>query len=436
MTEYKSAASFPLDNRWPAPAAYAVLFSIYIASFRIFATLPLEAVHQVVSTLAIAAVTGYYIIRVSIDSRRGNLSRLDLLLCSFLAVNFFAAFRAWQVFGQPLIYGVFAQRTVLLCLSGVLLVSLLQRGKITVQQCERSFLILAGTLLLISYGFVLFSDPKRFVDSEFVVYSPIRGYRFRFQFAPVIMLLFYSLFKVTEEGRSRYWLLFAMIALYLLVFLQSRTTLAMLVVTLLVYLYRKYSFAQRMKRLFVLSSIFIVTISILYATGATALFDRYTVLFSNVAEAVRGGTPEEASSVIRFMELKTAFQRIVLHPFFGNGFVSSQWNGGWHKLLGYFYPADIGIFGNLFVFGIFGTIFLYLPFWFAWSLTGATSVQSVFLKTCQYSLLFFFLSMFFSAMNIRDSSTILLLVCILYYFRFPVRSSMHLAFNRIHHANT
>ena len=106
----------------------------------------------------------------------------------------------------------------------------------------------------------------------------------------------------------------------------------------------------------------------------------------------------------------------------GNGFISNQWNGGWREILGYFYPVDIGILGNIFVFGILGTFLLYLPYWFSLDISRNVKSKNVLFKTCEYMILFFFLSMFFTAVNIRDTSSIMFVVCLLYYFRYHHKS--------------
>jgi len=417
--ESSRAISSPFNrNAWPALLAYPFLAFVYCSTFRVFATLPLEGLHQFISLTGIVLFTLYYVASFYFKTGAGRFTRLDMLLLAFLGINFFAAFRASVVFGQPILFGIIAQRSVLLALSGAMILSMLDKGWITLGQLERTFLFLAVALLTVSYGFVLFSDPKRFVDQEFVVYSPLRGYRFRFQFALVIMLFFYSLFR--WRGRRSRFFLFSIFAIlfYLVYFLQSRTTLAVLAITLLIYFFRSYSFSQRLKRILLVTAGVMVVVLSAYALDLTALLDRYRLLFTNATDVFRGVTPDEASSAIRYLELKTALGRIALHPFFGNGFVSSQWNGGWHRLLGYFYPVDIGLFGNLVVFGFIGTLVVYSPFAFAYRLSQNTPVQADFLRTCNYTLLFFFLTMFFSAVNIRDSSSVLFLVCIVYYYRY------------------
>lgn len=402
----------------PPFLTYSLLFLIYTSTFRIFATLPLEFLHQYLSTFAILSLSVYYLCSVFLNIRDQRLTRLDLLMWTFIVVNFFAAYQGNKVFGQPYYFGIMAQRSVLLSLSGILLISLLQKGWITMYQVERSFVWISVALLFIFYFFFLFVNPVKFGDAEFVAYSPIRGYRYRFQFALVIMLLFYSMFKVSQERKNSYLLTIAAILFYLIYFLQSRTTLAVLAITLTIYFYRNFTLREKIRNTIIYGSVTVLVIALFFALGLTSMFERYQVLYKNVLSVFLGETTDEASSAVRFMEFNIALDYIRQNPLLGNGFISNQWNGGWHEILGYFYPVDIGILGNVFVFGILGTFFIYLPYYYSYALSRQVASNNVFFKTCEYMLLFFFLSMFFSAVNIRDSSSIMFIVCLLYYFRY------------------
>lgn len=405
-------------QRLPPLFAYTILFLIYVSTFRIFATLPLESLHQSLSSFAILSLSGYYIVSLIIGMKNFKLTRLDLLIWVFILVNFFAAYKGHVVFGQPYYYGIMAQRSVLLSLSGILIISLLNKGMITIRQVERSFLIISLSLLIVFYFFFLFVNPVKFNDAEFVAYSPIRGYRYRFQFALVIMLLFYSLFKVSHERKNIFMVIVLLILFYLVYFLQSRTTLVVLTITLMIYFMRNFSLRQKFRKTLIYGSMVFIGISLLISLGYTSLFDKYQILYKNVLNVFIGESPDEASSAVRFMEFNIALDYIYKNPLLGNGFISNQWNGGWHDILGYFYPVDIGILGNVFVFGIIGTMLIYLPYLFGLNLSRQVRSDHVFFKTCEYMLLFFFLSMFFSAVNIRDSSSIMFLVCLMYYFRY------------------
>jgi hypothetical protein len=402
----------------PAPISYTILILVYISTFRVFATLPLENLHQAVSTAAILILSLYYIINLVVNLHHNRITRLDILMWVFILVNFLAAYKGHVVFGQPYYYGIMAQRSVLLSLSGILTVSFLNHGYFTIKQVERSFLIISLSLLFICYFFILFINPGSFTDEEFVAYSPIRGYRYRFQFALVIMLLFYSLFKISHEKKNWFSIVVFLILFYLVYFLQSRTTLVVLAITLIIYFFRNYSLREKIRNTLIYGSLFLLAGIIFISLGYTSLFEKYKVLYHNVLEAFISGSPDEASSAIRFRELQTAIDYICKNPILGNGFISNQWNGGFRDIFGYFYPVDIGLLGNVFVFGILGTILIYLPYYFSLSMSRKVISGNVFFKTCEYMLLFFFLSMFFSAVNIRDSSSIMFLVCLLYYFRY------------------
>ncbi len=398
--------------------AYSILVLIFTSTFRVFATLPLDTLHQGLSTFAIITLTIYYILNLFVHFREHRITRLDLLMWVFVFVNFFSAYQGHKVFNQPYYYGIMAQRSVLLSLSGILLISLLRNRWITILQVERSFVVLSLSLLIIFYFFFLFVDPRNFQQLEFVAFSPIRGYRYRFQFALVLMLLFYSLFKVSHEKKGAYMIIVLLILFYLVYFLQSRTTLVVLAFTLLIYFFRNFSLKEKIRNTLLYGSLMALAVLVLISLGYTALFDKYQVLYQNVFNVFMGEAPDEASSAVRFMEFNTALDYISRNPLLGNGFISNQWNGGWQEILGYFYPVDIGILGNIFVFGFIGTALIYLPYYFSLSMSRSVQSNHVFFKTIEYMLLFFFLSMFFSAVNIRDSSSIMFLVCLLYYFRY------------------
>lgn len=398
--------------------AYTILVLIFTSTFRVFATLPLATLHQSLSTFAIVALTLYYIVNLFVHFKEHRITRLDLLMWVFVLVNFFAAYQGHKVFNQPYYYGIMAQRSVLLSLSGILLISLLRNSWITIEQVERSFVVLSLALLIIFYFFFLFVNPQNFQQMEFVAFSPIRGYRYRFQFALVLMLLFYSLFKVSHEKKNSFMIIVLLILFYLVYFLQSRTTLVVLAFTLLIYFFRNFTLREKIKNTVIYGGIIFFIIVIFVSLGYTSLFDKYHVLYQNVFNVFMGESPDEASSAVRFMEFNTALEYIAKNPILGNGFISNQWNGGWQDILGYFYPVDIGLLGNIFVFGFLGTLLIYLPYYFSLSMSRAVQSNHVFFKTIEYMLLFFFLSMFFSAVNIRDSSSIMFLVCLLYYFRY------------------
>ena len=106
------------------------------------------------------------------------------------------------------------------------------------------------------------------------------------------------------------------------------------------------------------------------------------------------------------------------NPILGNGFISNQWNGGGGIFSGIL-SGRYWLVGEIFLYSVLlGTCLIYLPYYFSLQHVAIMHSNHVFFKTIEYMLLFFLLSMFFSAVNIRDSSSIMFLVCLLYYFRY------------------
>ena len=65
----------------------------------------------------------------------------------------------------------------------------------------------------------------------------------------------------------------------------------------------------------------------------------------------------------------TVYNFLALSPislFFGAGTVSTQFDGGFNNIFGYLYPADIGIIGGVFLYGIFVVIFRNQAIFWMW----------------------------------------------------------------------
>jgi hypothetical protein len=402
----------------PPLLAYSFLFFIYVSTFRVFAFFPFEFLHQFISTAGIVIFTFYYLSEIILNLREYRITKIDLLMWMIILLIFIAAFTSNKIFGQPYYYGIMAQRSVLLSLSGVLLISFLNKGLITLRQVERSFFIISVLMLATCYFFALFVNPSTISSEEFVSYSSVRGYRYRFQFALVIMLLFYSLFKISYERKSRYLLLVFLILFYTIYFLQSRTTLVVLGISLIIYFFRILPLKRKIRTFFLYGGLICIISGVFFVIGYTSMIDRYRLLYNNVLDSFTNESSSEPSAAVRVTEYNTAIEYILKNPVLGNGFISNQWKGGYQKIFGYFYPSDIGILGNIFVYGLLGTLLIYLPYYFTMKMSKKVNSRNVFYKSCEYMLLFFFLSMFFSAVNIRDAGSIMFLVCVIYYFRY------------------
>jgi hypothetical protein len=119
---------------------------------------------------------------------------------------------------------------------------------------------------------------------------------------------------------------------------------------------------------------------------------------------------------MRITEVAVAVPYIRRNLFFGSGYLSANWKYGFRRVFRYFYPSDIGIIGNVFVYGLIGTLFFFLPFVVAYRYSKQVACGDIFLLTCEYTLLFVFFSMFFNPPNLKDSGISIFLLCIIAFY--------------------
>ena len=271
--------------------------------------------------------------------------------------------------------------------------------------------------MLVFMYFYLFVDPSKYAGSDLVAMSDLRGHRYRFSSTIVVMVYFYSLFKVIREQKYLYLLLYiATIAYFIFVF-QSRTYIAVISISTLFFILRNLSSRVVIKW----SAIGLITLFVsgfFLAQLKPDLIDKYKTLYTNAIMVSIGENTDEYSTNGRLKEYDLAMKYFKKNPILGNGMVGRMWNDGWRGLFGWFYPADIGLFGNLFVFGLLGTAIFYLLFIYGYNLIRKTKHKSVFYSSITYTFLFLFLLSFPTSYNIKNASVIYFLLAFIYYYRY------------------
>ena len=85
----------------------------------------------------------------------------------------------------------------------------------------------------------------------------------------------------------------------------------------------------------------------------------------------------------------------------------------------HFYPVDVGILGNLFVYGIIGTIVFYIPFYLTWKYRHKLKDKNdALLVSSMYLLLFQFADHFTAASNQKFFGVVAVYFGIVYYYRY------------------
>ncbi|NNF02273.1 MAG: hypothetical protein HKN22_06275 [Bacteroidia bacterium] len=294
---------------------------------------------------------------------------------------------------------------------------LLRKNIISIKKVERFFLLVAFMTLGVFLYYNFFVDPSRFAGTHLVAVNDLRGYRFKFSSSLLVMLYFYSLFKVVKEKSYGYLIVHLITIAYFLFFYQSRTYLVVIGITTIIFFLRNIS-SKFLIKWFAITVVGLALFTFFLQQVRPDIIQKYEELYTNALMIIVGENTDEYSTNARIKEFDLVIDYIKERPILGNGMVGRMWNEGWRGLFGYFYPSDIGIFGNLFVFGIFGTAIFYYLFFYGFSLSKKIKYDNLFMLTIQYTFLFLFFLMFFTSFNIKNASVIYFLLAIIYYFRY------------------
>jgi hypothetical protein len=148
-------------------------------------------------------------------------------------------------------------------------------------------------------------------------------------------------------------------------------------------------------------------------------------LYVTAAETLSGEKVAESSTHVRFMESKIALDGFLKHPILGVGFLSTKWKDGFRSLNKHFYPIDVGLLGNLFVYGIIGTLIFYIPFFLSWRYSfKINNKDDALLVSTIYVMLFQFADYFTCASNQKFYGVIAVYFGIIYYYRYRKENTL------------
>ena len=405
-----SRNSFILPFLW-------VLF--FVLSFRVLARFP-SGIFEVLFVFIVIITFSISIrhIVLGLINERSNV--YQLVLIPLFILPFIVAWQAYVEFGQPYLMGLLTQRQHFIIFAGYFLLIMLQRKKITLKNLERHLIVSLIIIMIIMSFFSIFINPTIFSETEFVEYNINKGWKYGFPSDVIATIILISCLKILRFNKLKYLIVLIFGILYFVIYIQDRSQILMITMTIGLYFLRNVSLNKKIIYVAYGSIAFTFALTLLTMLQPE-LFDHYVRLFSNASTIVTGETTSEYSTNVRLKESAIALKGIAKHPWFGNGFVSSQYKGGFSGILGYFYAADIGILGNLFVYGIIGTFIFYIPFILVISWTKKLRHHhDILLTTCQYGLFFIFLDMITAASNIKYLGLPSIFFAIIYYYRYYV----------------
>jgi hypothetical protein len=343
---------------------------------------------------------------------------LFVLLMIVLPVG--SAFGARDEFGQPIIWGIIAFKDYYLLLGVLTVYHWLRQGWITMRQVEQALVIMAWICLIYFYFATLFINPAPYQDTPLAGANDIKGggvyYRFN-----VCALYFGSIYYTARAFMREKWvnLLWAMLfAVYIVVFRLDRTSMAAMAIGMVgvVLLHVPLKRIVRVAMLAFLPALFGVVLLFLLAPDKV---EQYEVMFMDAVHTVTGNSAEAEEVSVRTLEIAIAEREVAKHPWIGNGRISHTWNEfGYEPFLGFFYPADVGWLGLVFIYGYPGTIFLYSLFLVAlvYMLRVKGRGDDLLFVSCQFLLLALFLDSLTNGQLTQNPGQALLLAGLMHHW--------------------
>ncbi len=390
------------------------LSMLFIIGFRLALHTPLNSIVYSVEAICILTFFIVFLYHVILElyskQKLDNFLLLNIFMCLFPLIGSLSAFRE---FGQPVYHGLIHQRDFYLFLIGIV-ISFQIKSLVELKYIERSFVLICWLSLFIFIITPLFLEPEKYLSTDFVGFNPLKGgyiYKFVMTFMVFGFLYYGILFfrnKRIVDGLCSTPFLY-----YLFFVRQDRSIILLFGLTFIIFF---------LKRIFPLNKIKYGLVIVLFAfsTGLFLSFveTNYFEKFSNIITAFSGEETNEAATNVRTKEVAIALPYIAKNPIFGNGELSNQWNGGYQKLFGYFFPSDIGFIGELYVFGIVGTLLLHVQFLFGAYYVRKTNDKKnnhFFIVLC-YFLLYTFLDSLTAGQTIFYAGNSMIVISLLYSY--------------------
>lgn len=416
-----------IQTRYVRYAFLAIAILLTFRTFQYFPGMPVATDLSYVLTflLLVFVYIGWKI------KTRWHFSSFELyMLAMTILIPFYAGILAWREFGQPAIYGVLAERSMILLASVLLLPLGLKRGIIKISDIE-AVLVALGWLCLCSYVLMELSlNPSRFANyGNGFVQGAGTDMRFHFQLELITFAFFYYAFIGFRKKSFFHYALAAPFLIFIL--LGGHRSLLVSMLAAFSFLIWRWSNFERLAR-FIPYTIIAITLvlGLLYLGNATYMFTLYNKFADAFTVILTGQHTQDASADMRIRETLIALPYIAKHWIVGNGVISHQWHGGYEKVIGgYFYPSDIGIIGVLYMYGIFGTILFACQFLFALRYTHRISTHMPpfpLLDALKGFLLYFAINSLITGKFVHYSAISLFFVALLACIASPpVNSSMN-----------
>lgn len=276
-----------------------------------------------------------------------------------------------------------------------------------------------NTLMNVFYCVVSITIVLKFINPSFVFNSYFTGNEILFEafrlskgVTNIATFIFFVFFLYSSKFKYFFWFLASLLATHMI-----DVKRMVLIASLLVFVFSFIkSNNKKLKFNFLFILFFLAILSVPFLLNNTF----FNFLLSDLNEAFKlflfdDNIISDYSTLARFDQINYALERIFQFPIFGNGIPRELEKD---VLLGgvYFYIADIGIFGILYGFGIFG-LFVFIKQIIYLYQIYITSIHNPMALGLFYYLFFLVVVSFINAYSIIEPSLFFGPLILFYYFR-------------------
>jgi hypothetical protein len=315
-----------------------------------------------------------------------------LFICIYLLVA--SALAAFNVFGQPLIYGFLTSGNRATIASICVIHYFWNARLLRFNDLMKAIIACVAANSIYATSLELYFDPNAFeLIDGFVVGMP--GERQFSVNCDFLIIGFLVLLLRCINLNSMLSGVGCVVLLMILSFNIGRGAWVALIIATFSALLLSRSIAVMIKAIiFFFASILILIL----VHGFDKIEIKYEKFTDAVVAAVKGESVNDISANSRVDQILIAKEYIENYPLFGSGLLSPKFLGGYASKLGYFHVTDIGVYGIIFSIGIIGLILVSVQFVFyfddlrfAYSLP--ISNESIYVKAfCAYLVYFVLVS--------------------------------------------
>lgn len=405
-------------------AASVFLFFSFMVSFRVLLVSPIPELELVTELIYEVFLIGYLVYRIinRLISRNFGVNTLELYMFILLLLPVQASLAAWHGYGQPLYFGLGTYRDFYLIISPLVVYNMLRNKTVTIEMVERMFLLTAWTCVLLFYGMSLFTNPDAYIEGSAAGANTAKGGEayYRFNMAFIFFGTVYYFAKALYQKKSVYFFYGAFFLIYVLFMRFDRTSITALAGALTLMFFT----ALPLKKQTLI--VFAITIpAIVIGFGgyliAPEAYHVYYYMFLDAFATLPGGVVATQEESVRIDEVRIALENIEKRPYFGNGKISGRWvEGGYNYFFGFFYASDVGIFGQVFMYGFIGAAVLYFQFVMSliYSLKIKYTKRNIFLTGIKYFLVALALDSITNGyVTIYAAQTVTAMILIYYFYQ-------------------